>query len=307
VERPDKESNRRFYDTQRDDDRRRFEQQGSKRFLGETLAAWLVPQLRNGDLVLDVAGGSGVYTSQLAQATGATVVGLDISESMVRQRGDDPFLPLSVVGDMEALPFAPASFDAVIFIAALHHVPDALPALQEAWRVLRPGGRLFAREPCSLRAGKTSASPIEGQAQEFRVSAAYLADRARRAGFELEQLIALQLAMRLLGRVVRTPSLRLYRASYALDRALFLIPGLARLGEGCMLQAIKPGEPAGATRRDGEGELTALLACPVCGSELLEGGSGLSCSGCGAGYAVADGVRILLSPDSGQGAQLSEM
>ena len=107
--------------------------------------------LRPGDTLLDVAGGSGTYASAIVRTLPVSVVGVDISESMVRQRFEDPLLEHNVVGDMEALPFRDGSFDAVMFVAALHHVPQPLRALEEARRVLRPGGRLFAFEPSSFR------------------------------------------------------------------------------------------------------------------------------------------------------------
>jgi ubiquinone/menaquinone biosynthesis C-methylase UbiE len=49
-----------------------------------------------------------------------------------------------VVADAQAVPFAPASFDAVIANHMLYHVPDRAQALSEIRRVLRPGGRLYA-------------------------------------------------------------------------------------------------------------------------------------------------------------------
>jgi SAM-dependent methyltransferase len=45
-------------------------------------------------------------------------------------------------GDAEALPFADGSFDTVVSNFGIHHVPDAVRALSEACRVLRPGGRI---------------------------------------------------------------------------------------------------------------------------------------------------------------------
>ncbi|MEF2279859.1 methyltransferase domain-containing protein [Deinococcus sp. YIM 134068] len=45
-------------------------------------------------------------------------------------------------GEADALPFADASFDVVAFLRVLGHLRDARAALAEAWRVLRPGGRV---------------------------------------------------------------------------------------------------------------------------------------------------------------------
>jgi hypothetical protein len=64
MERLDKDSNRAFYDSERADDRRRFEEQPSKAFLAETLVPWVVSALEPGARLLDIAGGSGAYASR---------------------------------------------------------------------------------------------------------------------------------------------------------------------------------------------------------------------------------------------------
>jgi len=201
---------------------------------------WVTSCLRPGDKLLDVAGGSGAYASAIVRALPVTVVGVDISESMIRQRSEDPLLAHNVVGDMEALPFDDGEFDAVLFVAALHHVPDPSRALQEARRVLRPGGRLFALEPSSVRSAQRGARPVPGMAHEFAVSAWWLAEQMKAAGFEIEHVRMRNLSIRVLSRLTRRSSAALFRVGDTIDRALRLVPGLGRFSETGLIQAVKP-------------------------------------------------------------------
>jgi ubiquinone/menaquinone biosynthesis methyltransferase len=92
-----------------------------------------------GTRVLDLACGTGDIAFSLA-ARGAQVVGLDITYRMLqlaraKQRG-----PQFVTGDMLALPFGNDAFDIVTTGYGLRNVPDLSRAIDEARRVLRPGG-----------------------------------------------------------------------------------------------------------------------------------------------------------------------
>ncbi len=103
--------------------------------------------VRDGTLVLDAGCGGGLVAKGLAEA-GATVVGLDRSAGSlgVARRavavagGTGRFAP--VRGQLERLPFADASFDAVIAADVLEHVADLPAAVAEIARVLAPGGSL---------------------------------------------------------------------------------------------------------------------------------------------------------------------
>jgi SAM-dependent methyltransferase len=91
--------------------------------------------------VLDVACGSGDLTA-LAAGKGAHATGVDFSEAMLalaRQR--HPSLHFQA-GDACALPFLESSVDAVLINFGLLHFRSPQQALQEAYRVLRQGGRL---------------------------------------------------------------------------------------------------------------------------------------------------------------------
>ena len=100
----------------------------------------------NPSLVLDVACGPAGVSMQLARRTEARVVGLDLSEDMLRQGvanartegfGDRIVF---LLGRGEQLPFADATFDALTFTYLLRYVSDPEATIAELARVVKPGG-----------------------------------------------------------------------------------------------------------------------------------------------------------------------
>jgi ubiquinone/menaquinone biosynthesis C-methylase UbiE len=107
-------------------------------FIEELLDASVVAA---GAKVLDVCCGTGIVTAAAA-ARAAQPIGFDFSPAMLSQaRHQYPQQPFEE-GDAEALPYAERSFDAVVSNFGVHHVPRPEKALAEAFRVLRPGGRI---------------------------------------------------------------------------------------------------------------------------------------------------------------------
>ena len=111
-----------------------------------------VANLREGDRVLDLAGGTGDLSRAFARQVGATgmVLHTDINEAMLRRGRDrllDEGLVLpTVICDAERLPFPSDSFDLVSVAFGLRNMTHKDQALREMNRVLRPGGRLLVLE-----------------------------------------------------------------------------------------------------------------------------------------------------------------
>jgi demethylmenaquinone methyltransferase / 2-methoxy-6-polyprenyl-1,4-benzoquinol methylase len=112
----------------------------------------MAADLRPGQQVLDIAGGTGDLALAFARKVGPAgrVVHTDINESMLRV-GRDRLLDAGVVlptlvCDAEKLPFADSSFDRVSVAFGLRNMTHKEQALAEMARVLRPGGRLLVLE-----------------------------------------------------------------------------------------------------------------------------------------------------------------
>ena len=111
-----------------------------------------VANLKEGQAVLDIAGGTGDLARAFASKVGARgiVVHSDINEAMLRQGRDrllDEGMVLpTLICDGETLPLPTASFDLVSVAFGLRNMTHKDKALAEMNRVLKPGGRLLVLE-----------------------------------------------------------------------------------------------------------------------------------------------------------------
>lgn len=109
--------------------------------------------INEGEKVLDVGCGSGVDAIFAAMMTGPSgqVVGVDLAPEMLRRARENLSLTdlKNIIFDealADNLPVADQDFDVVISNGAFNLVPDKSRALSEAFRVLRPGGRLMVAD-----------------------------------------------------------------------------------------------------------------------------------------------------------------
>jgi arsenite methyltransferase len=103
-----------------------------------------------GERVLDIGSGPGLLAGELAAAVGPTgrVCGVDLSADMLTlaQARDLPTGCARVeylTAGAQRLPYPDDTFDLAVSTQVMEYVPDVAAALAEAYRVLRPGGRLL--------------------------------------------------------------------------------------------------------------------------------------------------------------------
>ena len=114
-------------------------------------------QLRSSSRLLDVACGSGGPALHLAQLTGCQVVGVELFDEAVgngnrlaREAGLENQASFARADASQMLPFDDGSFDAILCIDAINHLPDRQRVLADWARLLQPAGRLLFTDPVSI-------------------------------------------------------------------------------------------------------------------------------------------------------------
>ena len=117
--------------------------------------AWL--HLGAKSRLLDIACGSGGPTLRIARKTGCHVHGIDVHEQGVQAARDqaeaEGLVERTTFDQVDAsqpLPFADQSFDGVICLDAVNHLPDRPRVFRDWARILKPGGRLVFTDPITV-------------------------------------------------------------------------------------------------------------------------------------------------------------
>jgi ArsR family transcriptional regulator len=143
-------------------------------------------------VIADLGAGEGPLALLLAQKA-ERVIAVDHSQKMadyaldVARRNGMENLDYRI-GDLEELPIADRSVDIALFHQSLHHAIHPVKALEEAWRVLRPGGRVVILD--LVKHGFEEARDLYADVW-LGFSRVELLDFLRQAGFvELEVTVA---------------------------------------------------------------------------------------------------------------------
>jgi SAM-dependent methyltransferase len=194
-----------------------------------------IASLRAGDTVLDLGAGAGFDCFIAAHQVGPTgkVIGVDMTADMVaRARANARKIHATNIefrlGEIEHLPVADASVDVILSNCVINLSPDKPAVFREAFRVLRPGGRLAISDVVA-----TAAIPAELQTQAAALAgcvsgAAPLDDvRAMLAGAGFTQV-----------EVTIAPRSAEIVGSW--------LPGIERFVSSATIEATKPGGEPGA-------------------------------------------------------------
>ena len=204
--------------------------------------------IRQGQVVLDIGSGAGVDVLLAAGTVGPAgkVIGLDMTPEMIESARANAAKAGAVnvefrLGDAEAMPVEDASCDWIISNCVINLAPDKPKVFSEAFRVLKPGGRLMVSDivthdlPEEVRANIAAWTRCIGGAPE---ESQYLRD-VRAAGFEHVEVLARKTYQEDLLRGMAV-CCSCEEADEAAARLVELVPQIAGHVSSVLISAVKP-------------------------------------------------------------------
>lgn len=250
-----------------------------------------------GARVLEIGAGFGRLVSLYRHFR--EVVLLDYSEDQLRDArrtwGDDGIQ--YVAANWYHMPFADASFDAILTVRVLHHAEDLPALMDEIARILAPAG-IYVLEFANKRNLKAIAryllgrqkwspfdlTPVEYHPLHWDFHPRWMHALLRDRGFSVERRLSVShFRAALLKRLV--PASVLARA----DAALQWTGRYFQLTPSVFLRARGAGSPTPPPER-------LAFRCPTCGATPVPAEGGLRCDPCGVLYPLQDGVWMFKTP-----------
>ena len=105
------------------------------------ISTYIMSALPKGGKLLDIGCGTGLFVERYIEA-GGSAIGLDISSKMIEKARRRCIACDYTLGTGEKIPFCDNSFDAVCSLLVFSYVKDPETMLNEAYRVLKPGGKI---------------------------------------------------------------------------------------------------------------------------------------------------------------------
>lgn len=144
---------------------------------------WVAADVDDPSSIVDIGAGTGLFSVAFARlAPRATVYAADLSETMLSWMSEH--LPDDVAGrvlplksEESSVPLSNGVADLVLMIALYHELDDPAASLAEAWRLLRPGGRLLIVD------WKREEGDVPGPPLAIRVDARDIVAAVAAAGF----------------------------------------------------------------------------------------------------------------------------
>lgn len=250
-----------------------------------------------GGAILDLGSNTSGEAEVLAHR-GHPIVATDINEialALSRQRAEEfgRMGPDYFAADAHRLPFAPESFGSVIAFEVLHHFEQLEAVLGELFRVLRPGGRLFAYEPFALNPYRRLAElrflALGSIERSFTISG--LRRRVETAGLQVES-IARHVLPASDWKKQYVTRFRAFLKDLYYETSRRLLPIFGNI----VIVAQKPGSPTSTPRHP----IASHLECPITGATLSRDGDFFVSRGKGEGYRypIVDGIPVLIPEDA---------